>query len=208
MITLMLMPEKFLLVSLEESQAQQLAEVISNPTCRKILNFLTEKDYATESKISQELNLPLSTVHYNLSKMKEGHLVEVKEFHYSPKGREVDHYQLANKYIIISPKKVSGIKQKLRSILPAGLVVVGLSVIAGLIESLSRGVFMAKTASIEAAPQALMENAPMAAAKVAEKTTAIGISNWPSLSVIILVGGLVGLVVYVMVELVREKWKK
>ncbi|MEK6845164.1 MAG: helix-turn-helix domain-containing protein [Nanoarchaeota archaeon] len=202
------MPEKFLLVSLEESQAQQLAEVISNPTCRKILNFLTEKDYATESKISQELNLPLSTVHYNLSKMKEGHLVEVKEFHYSPKGREVDHYQLANKYIIISPKKVFGLKQKLRSILPAGLVVVGLSVIAGLIESMSRGIFAAKTMSIEAAPQALMDNAPMAAAKVAEKTTAISISNWPPFSVIILVGGLLGLVVYLVVELVREKWKR
>lgn len=202
------MPEKFLLVSLEESQAQQLAEVISNPTCRKILNFLTEKDYATESKISEELNLPLSTVHYNLSKMKEGHLVEVKEFHYSPKGREVDHYQLANKYIIISPKKVSGIRQKLRSILPAGLVVVGLSVIVGLIESMSKGLFAAKTMSIEAAPQALMENAPMVAAKVAEKTTAIGISNWPPFSVIILVGGLVGLVVHLVVELIREKWKK
>ena len=116
----------FLLVDLNEAKTKKLAETITSDTSRKILNHLAEKE-GTESTIAQELNLPLPTVHYHLQKLREAGLVIVEEYHYSTKGREVNHYKLANKYIIIAPKKVSGLKQKLRGILPVGLIILGIS---------------------------------------------------------------------------------
>ena len=96
--------ESFMLVSLKGDKAKKLAQVMSNPTCTRILEYLAGKD-ATESQIAKELNVPLSTVHYNLQQLVEAKLVIVDEFHYSEKGREVNHYKLANKYIIIAPQE-------------------------------------------------------------------------------------------------------
>lgn len=115
------MPEDpFLLVSLQEDKAKKLAQVISNPTARKILDILTKGD-ATESEISEKLSIPISTVHYNLQLLVEGNLVVTEEFHYSKKGREILHYKLANKYIIIAPSESYNLKDKLRKILPLGI---------------------------------------------------------------------------------------
>ena len=113
--------EKFLLVSLKESKAKKLAQVISNETSRKILDHLADNE-ATESELAKKLKLPISTVHYNLKCLMEGGLVTVEEFHYSEKGKEVNHYKLANKYIIIAPKSTYGIKERLKSILPVALL--------------------------------------------------------------------------------------
>lgn len=112
--------EKFLLVSLEEDKSKKLAQAISNESCRKILDHLADKD-ATESELSEKLGIPISTVHYNLQQLMNSGLVKAEEFHYSKKGREVLHYKLANKYIIIAPKTSFNIKKKLKSILPVAL---------------------------------------------------------------------------------------
>src|SRR3989344_3588410 len=108
--------EKFLLVSLKEDKAKKLAQVISNDTSRKILDYLAEKE-ATESDLAKTLEVPISTIHYNLKALMDAGIIEVEEFHYSQKGKEVNHYKLANKYIIIAPKGTYGIKEKLKSIL-------------------------------------------------------------------------------------------
>ncbi|MBW2991185.1 helix-turn-helix domain-containing protein [Candidatus Woesearchaeota archaeon] len=118
------MPEDpFLLVSLEESESRELAKVISNKTSRRILDLLSKKD-GTETQIAKDLKLPLSTVHYNLQHLLKSNLVKVDEFHYSEKGKEVNHYSLANKLIIIAPKKTTreSFMQKLKGILPVGLI--------------------------------------------------------------------------------------
>ena len=109
----------FLLVNLNETKTRKLAETITSDTSRKILNYLADNN-DSEQNIAKSLNIPISTVHYHLQKLQEAGLVIVEEFHYSTKGREVNHYQLANKYIIIAPKNVSGLKEKLRGILPVG----------------------------------------------------------------------------------------
>jgi len=111
--------EPFLLVSLKEDQAKKLAQIVSNDTSRKILDFLANRKDATETQIANELELPISTIHYNLQQLVKGKLVSIEEFHYSAKGKEVNHYKLANKFIIIAPQSTFGFKQKLRSILPA-----------------------------------------------------------------------------------------
>lgn len=114
---------KLLLVSLKEDEAKHIAQVISNETCRKILDLLAESE-ATETEIAQKLNLPLSTTHYNLQQLMKSNLVVAEEFHYSQRGKEVNHYKLANQYIIIAPKNTSmhGLKEKLRSILPVAFI--------------------------------------------------------------------------------------
>jgi len=115
--------ESFVLVSLKEDKAKKLAQVIGNETCRKILDYLATKKEVTETQISKDLNLPASTVHYNLQHLYENKLVEVDEFHYSPKGKEVNHYKLSNKFIIIAPKETpKGVLNKLKNLFPVGIL--------------------------------------------------------------------------------------
>jgi len=115
--------ENFLLVSLKEDETKHLAQVISNDTSRRILDYLARVKDATESAIAKKLNLPISTVHYNLSALLKARLVQADEFHYSEKGKEVNHYSLANKYVIIAPKEASEtLRTKLKRILPVALL--------------------------------------------------------------------------------------
>ena len=110
------MADKFIMISLEENKAKKLAEVISNDTARKILDYLSDKEEATTSEISTSLKIPISTVNYNIKNLMENKLIESKEFKWSQKGREMDIYKLANKYIIISPKKSAILKNKLKEV--------------------------------------------------------------------------------------------
>src|SRR3989338_5240255 len=142
--------EKFVLVSLQEDKAKRLSQVMSNDSCRKILDYLAEKD-STETELANVLQIPLSTVHYNLKILIESGLVLSEEYHYSQKGKEVNHYKLANQYIIITPKSTFGLKEKLKSILPVALIAGGT---AALIQIFSRmkgsiGNFAAKTANLQ-----------------------------------------------------------
>ena len=114
--------KNFLLLSMEDEKIKKISNVISNESCRKILDCLSAKE-ASESELAEKLGIPISTVHYNLQQLMETGLIDSKEFHYSKKGKEVNHYKLANKYIIIAPKKTFGIKEKLKSILPVALII-------------------------------------------------------------------------------------
>jgi DNA-binding transcriptional ArsR family regulator len=128
--------ESFMLVSLNEDKAKKLAQVISNPTCIKILDYLAGKD-ATESQVAKDLKLPLSTVHYNLQQLVAAKLVVVDEFHYSEKGREVNHYSLANKYIIIAPKDDPSFLANLKKYMPIAIITIGGAVILKTMQLLS-----------------------------------------------------------------------
>lgn len=133
--------DPFLLVSLEENESKALAQVMSNDTARKILDFLSKKESATETDIAKELNIALSTVHYNLQALVKANLVKTEEFHYSEKGKEVNHYSLANKLIIIAPKnaKTESFKDKLKSILPVGIIALATGAVIHLITKMKYG---------------------------------------------------------------------
>ena len=133
--------DPFLLVSLEENESKALAQVMSNDTARKILDFLSKKESATETDIAKELNIALSTVHYNLQALVKANLVKTEEFHYSEKGKEVNHYSLANKLIIIAPKntRTESFKDKLKSILPVGIIALATGAVIQLITKLKFG---------------------------------------------------------------------
>ncbi|MGB9748276.1 MAG: ArsR/SmtB family transcription factor [Candidatus Woesearchaeota archaeon] len=93
--------KQFLLLSLDDERISKVAEVISNKTSRSILKLLSSKTL-TESGIAEELKLPLSTVHYNVKKLLNSGLIEVQEYHYSKKGKEINHYSVSKQYVIFA----------------------------------------------------------------------------------------------------------
>lgn len=118
--------KNFLLLSLDDDHAKKVANILSNKSCAKILKFVTSQK-ATASEIAKELKIPLSTVHYNLKQLLKAKLIQANEFHYSEKGKEVLHYTVANKYIVIAPSQdKEGFLEKLKTILPiAGVIAIG-----------------------------------------------------------------------------------
>jgi len=216
----------FLLVDLNESKTKRLAETITSDTSRKILNYLAEKEQDTEANAAKELGIPISTVHYHLQKLQEAQLVIAEEYHYSPKGREVNHYKLANKYIIIAPKKVSGLKEKLKGILPVGLIVLGISAVIKAVQLLGSRVasydyaaekaLLAEEAGREVAAttqQMVADNVPEAAELAQEETfQAIGSGvqqgvQQPDIAFWFLIGSFSTLVIYVIILLIKH-WKR
>jgi DNA-binding transcriptional ArsR family regulator len=163
------MNNNFLLISLDEKKSKKIAEAINNDTGRKILDQLSKKE-SSESDLAKELNIPISTIHYNLKQLMEANLVIVDEFHYSQKGKEINHYKLANKYIIIAPKQTDNrFMEALQKILPLTIitaVVGGLLTGFRLLTSSKSASTMAKYAADEASPR-LMAAAPQAASAAA-----------------------------------------
>lgn len=130
--------ESFMLVSLKEDKAKKLAQVMSNPTCTRILEYLAGKD-ATETQIAKDLKIPISTVHYNLQQLAQAKLVVAEEFHYSQKGREVNHYRLANKYIIIAPQEDDpSFLQHIKKYVPGFILVAGATAVLKVLQFTTR----------------------------------------------------------------------
>jgi DNA-binding transcriptional ArsR family regulator len=115
------MTEKYLLFSLDDEKSKKLGEVISNSSCKKIVNFLADKE-ASASEIASELKMPLNTVEYNIDKLVSAGIIErISGFFWSTKGKKIERYKVANKLIVISPKKTN-VYSKLKGIVPAILL--------------------------------------------------------------------------------------
>lgn len=182
--------QSFLLVSLEGQKSKKLAEVIKNDTCRTILEALSKKEM-TETELASSLGLPMSTVHYNLKNLVEAQLVVAEEYHYSTRGKEILHYKLANKLIIIAPKEEQAFKvtELLKKYFPVfgGIVAIG-AIIDAFRLSLFSGVFgasssMAKSVAMEqaaAAQEVAFEDARLIAASASETVVETVAASGPS----------------------------
>ena len=116
------MKNKFMLIDLNDEKSKKIAHVLGNKTCKKIIEFLAETKEASEKDISDNLNLPINTIEYNLKKLIESDLIEkTKNFFWSPKGKKIKMYKFANKSIVISPKS-SRISSEIKQILPIALI--------------------------------------------------------------------------------------
>ena len=180
----------YLMFSLEDAESKALAQVLSNDTARQIIKYLTEHDNATESGIAEGLGLPLSTVHYNVQNLVDANMVKATEFHYSEKGKEVMHYTLSNKIIIIAPKREERMKL-LRRVLP---VAVFIAALAGGLQLLKQGFtrvqpFAAHTS--EAAPEALKT---LAGAPAAVQPFYTSVTLW------FVVGAVLAVVFYIVID--------
>jgi DNA-binding transcriptional ArsR family regulator len=192
------MTQNFLLVDLNEKKTKKLAETITSDTSRKILNHLANKE-DSEQNISTSMKIPISTVHYHLLKLVEAELVVVEEFHYSEKGRVINHYKLANKYIIIAPRKISGLREKLKNILPVAVIFGTISVVIKFLTT--------KTAEFASPMVAksmdFQESAPMLLKEAPVQT----VSKVPEAALWFLAGGVTIAVIYVVYQIIKEKIK-
>ena len=98
------MDEKHILISLGDDKIKQIAEVIGNKTCNKILDLLSAGDL-TVTDISHKLKIPINTADYNIKKLIKSGLIEKANHFWSVKGKKMPTYKVSNRKIIISPKK-------------------------------------------------------------------------------------------------------
>lgn len=190
--------ESFLLLSLSDAKGKKIAQAVNNETCRKILDYLTKHKDATETKISEDLKLPLPTVHYNIAQLIDVKLVNKDEFHYSEKGKEVNHYSLANKYIIIAPKNDSNFLEKLKGILPAFGIIAVTSLVIKFVEYQMNKPQDLAVGVQEAAPQLMM-------AKIADATPEVTQSSTPDIALWFFLGAVASLVIYTIIDWIRKK---
>ena len=122
------MDDKFILMGLNDERSKQIAEVLKNKTCKKIIDFLADTKEASEKDIAKDLDIPINTVEYNLKNLTKTGLVEKsKNYFWSVKGKKIPTYKLAKKHIIISPSKKPNLNY-LKSILPI-IAIVGLFIL-------------------------------------------------------------------------------
>ena len=85
-------------------ESRKLTQILSNGTSVKILELLGEKSMSA-TDIAEHLNLPLTTVKYNLDSLVESDLIKVKQIKWSQKGRQVKIYEPVEKLIVLVPSK-------------------------------------------------------------------------------------------------------
>ncbi|MCF7799214.1 helix-turn-helix domain-containing protein [Candidatus Woesearchaeota archaeon] len=119
------------------SEAKKFAKIVSQQTAQDILSFIAEHKSCTASEVAKGLNIPLSTAHYNLKALTKAKIIDDESFHYSSKGKEVSHYEIAKKIIVIVPKKEPTLLAQLTTLLPGflmaavvGTIALGASLIA------------------------------------------------------------------------------
>lgn len=183
--------ETFILVSLEEQKSKELAQVISNDTSRKILEFLGKKE-ATESEIAKSLNMPISTVHYNVQQIVKAGLAESKEFVYSDKGKEVNIYRVSKKLIIISPTKTSNVRESLKQLFVFALLSLGMAVVVQIVANkwFIKSLTNTKMAGVES--QGVMADTVSMA------------SNIPSYGLYFFLGSMFVILVYLFYSILRK----
>ena len=189
------MDEKYILVSLEEEKSKQLANVLSNNTSRKVLDFLANRNMS-ETELSDELKMPISTVHYNVQNLLKNNLVEVKDFLYSEKGNKINIYGITNKMIVIVPKGIE-IKNM--------LLTIGFSVVAAGIAYAFTMKYAAETLGIIAAKSAESFAAPMVAneaVQISQNAVSLAI---PTNIIWFLGGAVAAALLYTVISYIRKK---
>ncbi|WP_292377718.1 ArsR/SmtB family transcription factor [Methanosarcina sp. UBA289] len=104
--------------------SRKITQILSNETSLKILELLGKKSMSA-TNIAEELELPLTTVKYNLDSLIESDLIKIKQIKWSKKGRQVKIYESVDKLIVLVPSKSSIDKLSLVSLLQKYLGVIG-----------------------------------------------------------------------------------
>ncbi len=150
--------DRFMLVSLEDSKSKAIAEVIGSKTCKKIINYLAEKKEASQKDLSDALDIPMNTLDYNVKKLLESGFVQKrKNFFWSKKGKKIIMYELSNKSIVFSPKKVNS--EKIKSILPAFILTLAGTFAIWVFEKIKYAQENIASSAIEDSSEILMEKA-------------------------------------------------
>jgi DNA-binding transcriptional ArsR family regulator len=105
-------------------ESRKITQILSNGTSLKILELLGEKGMSA-TDIAEKLNLPLTTVKYNLDSLVESDLIKIKQIKWSQKGRQIKIYESAEKLIVLVPSKSSIDRLSIMSILQKYIGVIG-----------------------------------------------------------------------------------
>jgi DNA-binding Lrp family transcriptional regulator len=159
---------------LDLGSSKELGKVLQGKQTKQILSYLEEHEKATASELAKELNVGLSTIHYQVKALVQAGILEDGEFSYSKKGREIIHYSLTNDIIVVVPKKAekTRIMQVLGMVLPASLGVMAVGLISGLLQRIQTNPVAtdeAAVAEIAAAP--MQASARSADIMLAQETT-------------------------------------
>jgi len=109
--------------------SRKLTQILSNETSLKILELLG-KTSMSATNIAEELNLPLTTVKYNLDSLVESDLIKVKQIKWSQKGRQVKIYESVEKLIVLVPSRSTMDKLSIINLLQKYIGVIGAAVFA------------------------------------------------------------------------------
>ncbi|RLG35843.1 hypothetical protein DRN98_00315 [Methanosarcinales archaeon] len=126
--------EKLLVLSLDDAESKKISQVIANDTARDILDLLADEPLSS-TEISERLDIPLTTVQYNIEKLTEAGLIDVKAQRWSKKGRTIKIYGPRRRLLIIVPERIGkedilgAVKRYIGVLLFAGLISVVLEFI-------------------------------------------------------------------------------
>lgn len=199
---------------IELNNASSLGKIISSKTAQEIISFIGDNEGCTASQIKTALDIPASSVHYNLKALIQSNIVDDSNFTYSSKGKQVIHHSLTNKILIVVPK-TQNISAQLKQFIPGllgiatiAIVSIGLKMSSGNFLSARRSEFLASNV-MNSAPKAMFESADMtpAMANLASRTVSQTITPWYS-GYEFLLGLLVAIVCFIGFYLIYKLIKK
>ena len=197
------MVKKQIVFDLDDQRISNLADVISNKTSKKILNYLAEKE-SSETEISIDLKLPANTVNYNIKKLLETGLIEKTKNHFwSVKGKKILIYRVANKKIVISPKSSSVLTSILGSLVVTGLIAIGIKSYAQ-VQSTNVLNYAQDAVVSEAGKEMAVagSSAGMVVPEIIPRTFEVA-SQMPEVWIWFLFGGIVALIIFMILT-----WRK
>ncbi|MDO8528895.1 MAG: helix-turn-helix domain-containing protein [Nanoarchaeota archaeon] len=182
------MSKKYIMVSMDDERAGKIAEILGNKSSKKILDFLSEKNEASEKEIADKLKMPINTVEYNLNKLLHVELIEkTKNFFWSQKGKKIPMYKLSNKSIIISPKK--RISPVIKSFL-------SIAIISTILALITRQLTITKELTADKISQEIVAGASSLAAEAQNVFTLAQVPIW----IWVWLGTVIALVIFAIVN--------
>jgi len=191
------MEERYIMFSIEDNRIKQLSEALSSPSCKKILNLLSEKEL-TETDIAKELKVPLNTIDYNIKKLVSIGLIEKTNHFWSIRGKKMPVYRVSNKKIIVSPKKSTSLKALLISAIGTGLLALGIRNFFPF-QFLQEEVFLMGKDSLLASPMITEKTT-----EIASLVNASGFAPWQWF----LFGAWIGIMLLFLFTLINERRRK
>ena len=120
-----------MIISLSDDRLKKIGRALSNKTAVTVLQNLVEKPMSA-TELSETLQIPLTTVEYNINLLLEAKLIKVESVKFSRKRRDIKYYAPAKRALIFAPEKTEkAVIAFLKKVFPF-LVVLALSFPAGL----------------------------------------------------------------------------
>lgn len=177
-----------LILELAQAKTQQIATLLANQTVSKIMTLL-EKGTLSKTEMAKQLQIPLNTIHYNIEQLVKAGIVKATTYSYSVKGKEINHYELVSKYIVITSKQEKPLTVQ-NALAPLFVVIAGMIIFWP--DTMEQSSFIMDTVVTEATPasaKALAVEAMPIATDVAQNSFAFSMPDiaWFALYSLIIV---------------------